>query len=47
VKVFNIAGESVYASSSNTIDISDKPNGCYFVEIQTKTDARVFKIIKQ
>jgi hypothetical protein len=50
VKVFNSLGELVLASTIQTthytLDVSEIPNGVYFVEVKTKTTSGITKLVK-
>ncbi|HWY97509.1 MAG TPA: T9SS type A sorting domain-containing protein, partial [Bacteroidia bacterium] len=55
VEIYNVLGEKVYTTSLPQtpkgalmeLNISDKPNGIYFVKIITNTSSQVVKFIKQ
>ncbi|MVO10855.1 T9SS type A sorting domain-containing protein [Flavobacterium sp. TP390] len=45
--VYDILGNTIISGNSNTIDLSDKPKGMYFVTIQSDNSKTTHKIIKQ
>lgn len=48
VQVFSLVGESVkFDFNSNTIDISNQPNGVYFISLMQDLHTYNFKIVKQ
>ncbi len=51
ITIIDLTGKKVFQNSTfisnSQIDISNQPNGIYFLEIQTKNDILTLKIIKQ
>ena len=51
LSIYNVVGEKIYVkdgkqlSSSTTIDLSDQPNGIYFMQLKTATNTVTKKII--
>ncbi|MCK5774606.1 MAG: T9SS type A sorting domain-containing protein, partial [Bacteroidales bacterium] len=49
--VYDINGIKIYsnnkASTESTLDISSQAKGIYFLKIRTKTDSKIFKLIKE
>jgi hypothetical protein len=49
VEIYNVLGEKIFQTiintASSTIDISDKPNGVYFISITTEAEAFTQKIV--
>jgi hypothetical protein len=47
INIYNILGELIIQTKSQTIDLTDQPNGIYFVQIETDKTTFNQKIIKQ
>jgi hypothetical protein len=47
IKIYNLIGELIIQTKSQTIDLTDQPNGIYLVQIETDRTTFNQKIIKQ
>ena len=47
VKLFDVLGKQIFASKQNQIDVSNLPDGVYFIQVQTNTSTTTQKIMVQ
>lgn len=46
MEVKNISGKLILKTTNQTIDISDQPNGVYFLVVKSKNYKKIFRLIK-